>query len=150
MPQATTTRAGRRSSLTTPAGSPLKPRNERSYEYDVAAIVDSCDCNPFLVMAQIAMDLDLHGAPYSHTVIDKEGDEHTLEGYDPGLRLQAAKELAKYLAPQLKQIEHKEDPNAPRGRGLTLVFGGMTAPPWAEKVIDQQLEPTADEEGRSS
>lgn len=118
------------------AGVPVKSRNTRSYDYDVAEIVASIDCNPFLVMAQIAMDLDLHGQPYSHIVIDKEGDEHEIEGYDPGLRLQAAANLAKYLAPQLKQIEHKGDPENPVG-GINLYFGKMSPPPWAPKDIIQ-------------
>lgn len=69
---------------------PSRPVSEelrkKFYSYPVAKILQDMGCNPFEIMAELAMN-----------------------GETPRIKLDAATELAKYVAPQLKSIEFKGD-----------------------------------------
>ncbi|MHB1222413.1 MAG: DUF5681 domain-containing protein [Gammaproteobacteria bacterium] len=55
----------------------------RGKSYDVAKILEEAGCNPFLVLAKLA-----------------------LESRSDKVKCEAASQLARYIAPQLKSIEH--------------------------------------------
>lgn len=83
-------------------GTPFKPgqsgnkngrpkHSKNKFRFDVAEILKKEGCNPFQILADIAMD----------------------ETKSIHARTTAASELCSYVAPKLKQIEHKGDAESP-------------------------------------
>lgn len=64
--------------------------NRSKNDFDVAQLMINSGCNPFNILAEIAMN-----GEYEKNRVD------------------AASHLCKYLAPQLKQVEHKTDNGMP-------------------------------------
>ena len=71
------------------SGRPKFSKNK--FRFDVAEILKEHKCNPFQILADIAMD----------------------ETKSIHARTSAAAELCSYVAPKLKQIEHKGDAESP-------------------------------------
>lgn len=68
----------------------LKAAEFRKGAFEVAEILDKAGCNPFKVLAEIA-----------------------LNAKSMKTRCEAASQLARYIAPQLKSVEHKGSVSAP-------------------------------------
>jgi len=81
-----------------PNGRPKGSRNKIKYE--VADIMQRINCNPFEILADLAM-----------------------HGRSEKVRCEAASELASYLAPKLKAVEISSDPTNPINVNLNLANG---------------------------
>jgi hypothetical protein len=88
-----------------PAGRPKGAKNKITYE--VAQICADNGCNPFEVLAQI-----------SAGTLEVTDEQRKYFGIR--LRMEASAELAQYLAPKLKSIEHKGDVTNPINMILNL------------------------------
>ncbi len=67
------------------------PHEKKKFRFNVAEILEKAGCNPFQILADISMGIN--------TGVDKRV-------ITPRLRLEAAAELAQYVCPKLKAIDH--------------------------------------------
>lgn len=91
-----------------PSGKKKGTKNKPKINLDVAEILKRKDCNPFEVLADVA------NADYQALKLTEEQKQY----FSVRLRMEAAAELAQYVAPKLKSIEHKGDQDSP----VSVVF----------------------------
>lgn len=78
-----------------------KGQSHKKLTLEVNQIVETVGCNPFQILAEIAM-----GTLEMGSVVGQQR-------ITPRLRMEAAAELAQYLAPKLKAIELSGDNESP-------------------------------------
>lgn len=99
-------------------------QNKRSLP-NVSEILEREGVDPILALARFIKNQDpATGEPYQQKVVVGKGDNASvelIEGYCPEIRLGAAKELASYVAPKLKSIEHSGPGGEPMAAPSTTV-----------------------------
>ena len=79
--------------------------NKRTRE--LSQILESMGCDPALALARVVMDQNMgSGQPYEQERYSKDGQKYTVNGYEPEIKVAAARELIQYLYPKRKAIEH--------------------------------------------
>lgn len=92
-------------------GRPKGVMNKSSfYNRNVKDVCKRLGLDPIEALARFVMNLDpATGDPYSHDILVGKGENahvETIMGYNPDIRLGAAKELASFVAPKRKAVEH--------------------------------------------
>lgn len=88
-----------------PSGRPKEAKNKKRKTFEVAEICERFNCDPFHILCQIAMG----------KLEDDEARRIT-----PRVRMEAASELAQYLAPKLKSIELSNQDESPMKINIML------------------------------
>lgn len=88
------------------------PNRSTFYKRHIFDVCKKMGLDPIESLVRFVMNLDpATGEPYSHQVLVGKGENQTVEtivGYDPAIRLGAAKELASFVAPKRKAVEHSD------------------------------------------
>lgn len=88
------------------------PNRSTFYKRHIFDVCKKMGLDPIESLVRFVMNLDpATGEPYSHQVLVGKGENASVEtivGYDPAIRLGAAKELASFVAPKRKAVEHSD------------------------------------------
>lgn len=103
---------------------------------DAQKRLEELGCDPLKALAQIVNNLTPEGLPYYSKKITRTGDVLEVAGYDAEVRARAAAELASYLYPKRKAIEHSGETD--NNFSVEIVIDAEAAAAHAKKIAEKK------------